>query len=91
MDEFNGSSWKVRKKLAQIKKLVSQENATVKDKYKKKINHYKKTMERLYKGNQRDYNSPVGMDGMNKAQDRGGQNIRAVDMDGMNKDPSGGG
>ena len=47
---LNGRSWKVRKKIRSIKNTLMKEKNSLQEKYKKKINHYKMTQERLVTG-----------------------------------------
>ena len=47
LQEFNGNSWKVIRKVKAIKKSLSREKKTLQEKYSKKKDHYKKTHERL--------------------------------------------
>ena len=88
--QFGGRSWKIRKKIKTIKQSLQQEREKILLKYKNKIDHYVKSMERL--GGKKSENRTVGIDGMNKVPSVGGAVVHGtVGMDGMNKVPPVGG
>ena len=91
LKECGGKSWKLKKIIRAIKKSVREENIDTKTavKHETKIEHYKKTMERLH--NLDEPNGPVSMDEMNKIVTGRGGITQPVDMDGMNKTSVGGG
>ena len=89
---LGGWSWKVIKKVKQIRNSLNKEKTAIRKKHEMKIEHYKSTMKRLNdrEGAVRISKQAVVMDEMNK-DPLGGEEKRAVVMDEMNKDPSGGG
>ena len=52
LEEFNGNSWKVRRKIKLIKRSIRKEKIEIENKYRRKKEHYKKTQERLCNINQ---------------------------------------
>ena len=96
LEHYGGHSWKVRKKLKEIKRLLRVEGQELKKKHSKKIDHYRDTMTRLsdvtcmenkrVQKLQEMHTRPVTTDGIDEKRDEmQDMNKRPVSIDGMNK------